>query len=410
MIQMNNTDYEHVRSMASESVRERIRYENAGLSDEIFMGLIEEAVMKESEGTDLSFRDRSMIVDTVFNIMRKELDILQPYSDDESVREIMVNGPDNIFAEKEGRMVRLPIRFESREHLQDLIRRIAARVHREINDINPIVDARLSDGSRVNAVYSNIAIDGPILTIRKFPKRTFRMADLIRSGTITEEAAEFLKAMVETGHNIFVSGGTSSGKTTFLNVLSDFIPSDERVIVIEDSAELQLEGIENLVRLETRNANSQGRGAVSIRQLIKTAMRMRPDRIIVGEVRGGEAIDMIQALNSGHDGCMSTGHANSAQGMMHRLETMILTAESFPLDAVRHQIVSALDLVVHLGRFHDMSRKVMEISEVIESQNGNVEMNQIFVYSDGALKRTGNRLKDSTRLMMRRKGGEAEFV
>lgn len=407
---LNNTDYEHVRSMASASVREKIRYENAGLSDELFMGLIEEAVMHESEGTDLSFREKSRIVDTVFNIMRKELDILQPYSDDDSVREIMVNGPDNVFAEKDGRMIRLPIRFESREHLQDLIRRIAAGVHREINDINPIVDARLSDGSRVNAVYSNIAIDGPILTIRKFPKRTFRMEDLIKSGTITEEAAEFLRAMVETGHNIFVSGGTSSGKTTFLNVLSDFIPSDERVIVIEDSAELQMEGIENLVRMETRNANSQGKGAVSIRELIRTAMRMRPDRIIVGEVRGGEAIDMIQALNSGHDGCMSTGHANSAQGMMHRLETMILTAESFPLDAVRHQIVSALDLIVHLGRFHDMSRRVLEISEVTESTQGNVEMNQIFVFSEGSLRRTGNRLKNSSRLRMMSKEVDTDFV
>ena len=233
-----------------------------------------------------------------------------------------------------------------------------------------------------------------------------KMEDLIRMNTITEEAADYLKGLVVTGHNIFVSGGTSSGKTTFLNVLSDYIPSNERVIVIEDSAELRITEIDNIVRLETRNANSQGKGAVGIRELIKTAMRMRPDRMIIGEVRGGEALDMLQALNSGHDGCMSTGHAGSAEGMMYRLETMVLTAESFPLDAVRRQIATALDIVVHLGRFSDMSRKVLEISEVEMRSDGSIGMNRLFEYREGSLERTGNKLKNRSKIMMRYKKNE----
>lgn len=391
-------------------VRNRIKGEKNGVSDETAVKIIEDVVLEKGETAGLDFREKSRLAELVFNVTRKELDILQPYADDRNVREIMVNGPDMIFAEKGGVMERLPMKFDSREHLEELVRRIAAGVHREINDMNPIVDARLTDGSRVNAVFGNVAVNGPVLTIRKFPGRTLRMKDLIRSGSITEEAAEYLRVLVRTGHNIFVSGGTSSGKTTFLNVLSDFIPEGERVIVIEDSAELQLEGIENLVRLETRNANSRGRGEISMRQLIKTAMRMRPDRIIVGEVRGGETIDMLQALNSGHDGCMSTGHSGSAEGMIYRLETMVLTAENFPLEAVRKQIATALDIVVHLGRFSDMSRKVLEISEVTTSEKGGIGMNRLFEFKDGSLKRTGNKLVNKDKIKMRWDGDKSWFI
>ncbi len=390
-------------------VREKMGSAGVDISDDTALRIIEDTVLDSKRNVKLGFREKKMLVETIYNSTRKELDILQPFADEEGVREIMVNGPSDIFSEKEGRIERLPVSFESREQLEDLIRRIAAKVHREINDINPIVDARLADGSRVNAVYSNIAINGPILTIRKFPKRMLKMEDMIKMGSITEEAADFLKVMVETGHNIFVSGGTSSGKTTFLNVLSDYIPREERVIVIEDSAELQIEEIRNIVRLETKNANSQGKGAVNIRQLIRAAMRMRPDRIIVGEVRGGEALDMLQALNSGHDGCMSTGHSNSAQGMIHRLETMVLTAENYPLDAIRQQIASALDIVVHLGRFSDMSRRVLEISEVCESENGGIIMNCLFRFGSEGLKKTGNRLKNTSRLVLRGRGEAFEF-
>lgn len=389
-----------------EEARMRMSREECYISNERAVEIIEETVMDIGGPMGLSFREKKSITEYLFNITRRELDILQPVADDTGIREIMVNGPKKIFVEKDGTMIKLPMEFESQEHLEELIRRIAAGVHREINDINPIVDARLADGSRVNAVYGNVAIEGPILTIRKFPEGKMKMEDLIRMNTITEEAAEYLKGLVVTGHNIFVSGGTSSGKTTFLNVLSDYIPSNERVIVIEDSAELRITEIDNIVRLETRNANSQGKGAVGIRELIKTAMRMRPDRMIIGEVRGGEALDMLQALNSGHDGCMSTGHAGSAEGMMYRLETMVLTAESFPLDAVRRQIATALDIVVHLGRFSDMSRKVLEISEVEMRSDGSIGMNRLFEYREGSLERTGNKLKNRSKIMMRYKKNE----
>lgn len=389
-----------------EEARMRMSREECYISNERAVEIIEETVMDIGGPMGLSFREKKSITEYLFNITRRELDILQPVADDTGIREIMVNGPKKIFVEKDGTIIKLPMEFESQEHLEELIRRIAAGVHREINDINPIVDARLADGSRVNAVYGNVAIEGPILTIRKFPEGKMKMEDLIRMNTITEEAAEYLKGLVVTGHNIFVSGGTSSGKTTFLNVLSDYIPSNERVIVIEDSAELRITEIDNIVRLETRNANSQGKGAVGIRELIKTAMRMRPDRMIIGEVRGGEALDMLQALNSGHDGCMSTGHAGSAEGMMYRLETMVLTAESFPLDAVRRQIATALDIVVHLGRFSDMSRKVLEISEVEMRSDGSIGMNRLFEYREGSLERTGNKLKNRSKIMMRYKKNE----
>lgn len=392
-------------SRITAEVRRRLHEQNEKeISDDQARRIIENTVMDLSLPDTTDFRQKKALTDAVFNVTRKELDILQPLAEDDEVNEIMVNGPDSIFIERSGRLEPVPLRFESREHLEELIRRIAAGVHREINDIQPIVDARLEDGSRVNAVYSNVAVNGPILTIRKFPKKTRSMEDLIRTGSLTTEAAEFLKTMVETGHNIFISGGTSSGKTTFLNTLSGYIPKSERVVVIEDSYELQMDGIGNLVRLETRNANSQGKGAVNIRQLIRTAMRMRPDRIIVGEVRGAEALDMLQALNSGHEGCMSTGHSNSAKAMMYRLETMVLTAENFPLDAIRQQIVSAIDLVVHLGRFPDLTRKVIEISEVTDGGGGTIKMNPLFLLGENGLARTGNSMENTDKLRLRKQG------
>lgn len=397
-------------SRITAEVRRRFQ-EHSGeeVADDLARRIIEKTVMDLSLPEETDFRQKKLLAEAVYNVTRKELDILQPLAEDDEINEIMVNGPDRVFVERSGRMEPVPIRFENREHLEELIRRIAAGVHREINDIQPIVDARLEDGSRVNAVYSNVAVNGPILTIRKFPKRTRSMEELIQMGSITREAAGFLKTLVETGHNIFISGGTSSGKTTFLNTLSEYIPGRERVVVIEDSCELQMDRIDNLVRLETRNANSQGKGAVSIRQLIRTAMRMRPDRIIVGEVRGAEALDMLQALNSGHEGCMSTGHSNSAQAMMYRLETMVLTAENFPLDAIRKQIVSAIDLVVHLGRFPDLSRKVIEISEVTAGEGGEIRMNPLFLLGEEGLERTENPLQRRDKLRLRKWGEEHDI-
>ena len=304
----------------------------------------------------------------------------------------MVNGAAAVFIEKKGQIYKTQARFQSRDHLEETIRRVAAGVNREINESHPIVDARLRDGSRVNAVYSNIALNGPILTIRKFPRSTITMQDLIKNGTITREAADFLFSMVKQRRNMFISGGTSSGKTTLLNVLTSAISPKERVVVIEDSAELQVTNLENVVRLEVKNANVQGKGEVNIRQLIRVALRMRPDRILVGEVRGAEALDMLQAMNSGHEGSLSTGHANSARGMLYRLETMILTAEAFPLEAVRGQIASAIDMMVHLGRFQDMTRRVLEISQVSGFKEGRICLNPIFVYDGKRLCRTGNPL------------------
>jgi pilus assembly protein CpaF len=298
------------------------------------------------------------------------------------------------------------------EDLEEVIRRIAAKVHREINELNPIVDARLEDGSRVNAVYKNVALNGPILTIRRFPSNRITMEDLLKMGTLTEEAAEFLQKLVISGYNIFISGGTSSGKTTFLNVLTEFIPKDERVIVIEDAAELQITDIDNIVRLECRNANVQGKGEVNVRQLIKASLRMRPNRIIVGEVRGEEVLDMIQAMNTGHDGSLSTGHGNSPEGMLSRIEAMFLQAADFPVDAIRSQIAEAIDIMIHLGRLSDKSRKVLEITEIEGYRNGKIVLNPLYKYKvnnsygdgsrmiSGSLASTGNQLKNTTKLEM----------
>lgn len=396
----------------TEGVRAVINSKQEQLSDAEVLALIEDYVLRDRRTENSNFRAKGELISGIFNTTRKDLDILQPYADDKDVSEIMVNGIENIFIERKGKIERLDVRFESSEDLEEIIRRIAAKVHREINEMNPIVDARLDDGSRVNAVYKNIALNGPILTIRRFPENRITMKDLLKIGTLTAEAAEFLEKMVAAGYNIFISGGTSSGKTTFLNVLSEYIPKDERVIVIEDAAELQITGIDNIVRLECKNANVQGKGEVNVRQLIKASLRMRPNRIIVGEVRGGEVLDMIQAMNTGHDGSLSTGHGNSPEGMLSRIEAMFLQAADFPIEAIRSQIAEAIDIIVHLGRLPDKSRKVLEITEIEGYHEGKIQINPLFKYifnnyeentdqsSEGMLKPTGNHLKNTLKLKM----------
>lgn len=396
----------------TEGVRAVINSKKEQLSDAEVLTLIEDYVLRDRRTETCSFRTKGELINGIFNTTRKDLDILQPYADDKEVSEIMVNGIDNIFIERKGKIEKLDLHFETKEDLEEIIRRIAAKVHREVNELNPIVDARLEDGSRVNAVYKNVALNGPILTIRRFPENRINMDDLLRMGTITEEASEFLKVLVRAGYNIFISGGTSSGKTTFLNVLSEYIPKDERVIVIEDAAELQITGIENLVRLECKNANVQGKGEVSVKQLIKASLRMRPNRIIVGEVRGSEVLDMIQAMNTGHDGSLSTGHGNSTEGMISRIEAMFLQAADFPIDAIRSQIAEAIDIIVHLGRLPDKSRKVLEISEIEGYEYGKIRINPLFKYIinradpmqenllSGRLTPTGNELKNIIKLEM----------
>jgi pilus assembly protein CpaF len=384
-----------------EEVRRVIsRQEN--LEDEEIFELIENFVLKDSRTVMVGFKEKSKLINQVYFSIRKDLSILHPYSVDNDVTEIMVNGKDNVFIERFGNLERVESAFISTEELEEVIRRIAAKVHREINELNPIVDARLPDGSRVNAVYKNIAMNGPILTIRKFPEKAITMDDLIRFGTITEEAADFLEKMIIAGENTFISGSTGSGKTTMLNVLSNYIPKDERVIVIEDSAELQIKAVENIVRLECRNANIQGKGLVDMQQLIKTSLRMRLNRIIVGEVRGKEVLDMVQAMNTGHDGSLSTGHGNSVEGMLKRLETMFLQAVNFPIDAIRSQLAEGIDIMVHLGRLPDRSRRVLEICEIKGYENNKFQINRLFKFDkEKGLFRTENSLENTDKLQIR---------
>lgn len=337
-------------------------------------------ILAELLGTEyLSVTDRRNIIQDIVNQMRR-LGPLQPLIDDKSVTEIMINGPDHVFIERRGRLYESGLKFESRKQLADIIQKIVSRVNRTVDTSNPICDARLEDGSRVNVVLNPIAIDGPVVTIRKFPEKVILFEDLIEWGAITAEAAEFLKACVHAKYNIFVSGGTGSGKTTFLNALSNFIPKDERIITIEDSAELQIKTVPNIVRMETRNANSEGKGEINIRDLIKSSLRMRPERIVVGEVRGAEALDMLQAMNTGHDGSLSTGHANSPTDMLARLETMVLTGADFPIDAVRQQIGAAIDIIVHLSRLSDKTRKTIDIVELCGYDHGEYDINPLFHY------------------------------
>lgn len=355
---------------------------SSSLNDEEINKLCIDVVSQNQKISYLNSKEKEKLARLVFCSLRCELEILQDIADDPDISEIMINGKDHIFYEKHGEIIRADMAFETTEQLESIIQRLAAKVGREMNDLNPIVDARLSDGSRVNAVHSNIAIGGPILTIRKFNQSRMTIDDLIMRNDITKEAADFLKKLVEARYNIFVSGGTSSGKTTFLNVLSDYIPSNERVIVIEDSAELQIRNHENLVRMESKSANAQGKGEVTIKDLIKSSLRMRPDRIIVGEVRGDEVVDMLAAMSTGHDGSLSTGHANSPAGMIGRLETLHIAASGFPMQAVRSQIAGAIEIFVHLTRFPGGHRKVTEISEIDSYENGEIKLNKIFLYEN----------------------------
>ena len=347
-------------------------------SDEEIAAMIEEIVLDYGKTRYIRPDDKYRLCREIFNSVRR-LDVLQEMIDDPTITEIMVNGNENIFFEKDGELHKSDLILESEEKLEDIIQQIVARVNRSINEANPIVDARLSDGSRVNAVLPPVAIDGAILTIRKFGDMPLDMEKLIAMGSITKEAAVFLKKLVTNGFNIIVSGGTGTGKTTFLNALSGYVPKDERVITIEDSAELKLLGVSNLVRLETRNANAEGCGEIGIKNLIKAALRMRPDRLIVGEVRdGGAALDMLIAMNTGHDGSLSTIHSNSAEDTIGRLETLVLTVSEIPLEAVRRQIASAVDIIIHLGRMRDRSRKVVEITEVGKNESGLPVLNPLF--------------------------------
>lgn len=353
--------------------------------EEIFDG-IDDVLVKHPERRQLSV-DELLKLRTEIFFSLKRFDVLQEYLDDEEVTEIMINGKDHIFVERHGHLYETGKCFESVEKLEDIIQQMVAGCNRSVNEASPIADARLPGGERVNIVLAPVALNGPIVTIRRFPKEPITMQRLISMGSVTDEAAAFLKQLVLAKYNIMISGGTGSGKTTFLNALSQFIPSDERIITIEDSAELQLLGADNLVRLETRTANSDNCKEITIRDLIRSALRMRPERVIVGEVRGEEALDMLQAMNTGHDGSLSTGHANSAKDMLKRLETMVLCAADFPLSAIRGQIAGGVDIIVHLGRVRDKSRKVLEISEVVGMESGEIVLSKLFEYDGVELKK-----------------------
>ena len=370
-----------------------------------------EALVSERLGVQYcSIEQRVSIVQQIYSSIRG-FGLLDTILTDDTITEVMINGPDHIFIEQKGHLFRLDKHFESERRLEDIIQRIVGLAGREVNQANPICDTRLSDGSRVNVVLPPIALCGPTLTIRKFSKTPMTIEKLIEYESITQDIADKLELLVKAKYNIFISGGTGSGKTTFLNALSNYIPKDERVITIEDSAELQIAGIDNLVSLETRNANVAGAGKITIRDLIKSSLRMRPERIIVGEVRGGEALDMLQAMNTGHDGSLSTGHANSTEDMLSRLETMVLQgAAGLPLDAIRQQIASAVDIIIHLSRLRDKSRKTVEITEVLGLEDGRIKLNPLYVFEEdenstlekvsGSLKRTNNRLVNDYKLKL----------
>ena len=352
------------------------------LSDAQLKELIGKHLLEKDKNYQFTLMQRKQIGKEIFDSLRK-LDVLQDLIDDDEVTEIMVNGPNDIFVEKQGRLFRTNLRFESREKLLHVINQIVSSCNRVVNESSPIVDARLKNGARVNVVLYPIALNGPILTIRRFPDNPITMDRLIELGAVSREAVDFLEKAVRAKYNILVSGGTGSGKTTFLNALSQYIPEDERIITIEDSAELQIRGIGNFIRMETRNNNLEGGRGITIRDLIKTSLRMRPTRIIVGEVRGEEASDMIgSAMNCGHDGSMSSAHANSAVDMLLRLENMILMSATLPVEAIRRQVASGLDLIVHLGRMRDKSRKVLEIVEIKGMEYGEIILNPLFRFQE----------------------------
>lgn len=390
----------YLKQKLKECVLERIDMA-VEFSDEEIFDIIDEEMLCLSKQSHIGLREKGILRKEIFNSIRR-LDILQELIEDSSITEIMINGPNHIFIEREGALYEWNKAFESREKLEDVIQQIVAASNRIVNEASPIVDARLKDGSRVNIVLYPIAIEGPIITIRKFSKEVMKMNQLLQIGTINQEAADFLKKMVQCRYNIFISGGTGAGKTTFLNVLANYIPQQERIITIEDSAELQISNIKNLVRMEVRNANMEGEHEVTIRDLVKTSLRLRPDRIIIGEVRDAVVIDLLSAYNTGHDGSLSTGHANSSVDMLNRLETLVLMGMTIPLLAVRKQIASAIDLIIHLGRLRDRSRRVLEIVEVLDCIDGEIEINPLFIFQEvgedengmiiGELMPTGNKL------------------
>lgn len=373
-----------------EQLRERV-LERMDFSRELEEAELEALIARELAGCkqarELSIQERILVEQRVFNSLRK-LDILQELIEDEAVTEILVNGPSHIFYEKAGMFYEYPYRFASEEKLQDVIQQIVGRHNRVVNLSTPIVDTRLENGSRVNVVLAPVAIDGSAISIRKFLKQPLDMGALVEKGSLTQEVADFLKMLVISRYNLFISGGTSSGKTTFLNALSAFIPEEERIITIEDSAELKLQNIKNIVRLETRNANMEGVKPISARELIHTALRMRPDRIIVGECRGEETLDMLQAMNTGHDGSLSTGHANSTKDMLSRLETMVLMGMNLPLTAIRQQIASGIDILIHLERGPDKIRRVVEIAEIDGIRQGEIALNILYRHA-GTLVKAG---------------------
>lgn len=379
------------------------------ISDDKVKEIVDEVILEYGNEKGLSVREKYRLQKEIYDSIRG-LDILEELLEDKNITEIMINGPDNIFIEKDGRIEKYNNRFSSKEKLVDIIQQIVSGVNRRVNESSPIVDSRLSDGSRVNVVLNPVAINGSVVTIRKFPEYSITMKKLIEIGSISLNVADFLKLLVNAKYNIFISGGTGSGKTTFLNVLSNYIPGDERIITIEDSAELQIQSVDNLVRLEVRQANDEGENGIDIRDLIKSSLRMRPDRIIVGEVRGAEALDMLQAMNTGHDGSLSTGHGNSPKDMLNRLETMVLMGVDMPLKAIKSQIASGIDIIVHLGRLRDRTRKVLEIVEITGFNGEEILTNTIYRFEEdniegtnkgivkGKLKWTGNTLINQKKL------------
>jgi len=371
--------YEDIRGRVRESILERIDYSRETMDGQI-LEMIDEEIVRAGREYTFGLEERKRMRQELFHSIRR-LDVLQELLEDTGITEIMINGPDRIFIEEKGAIRPYEKTFSSPDRLYDVIRRIVSDCNRTVNEASPVVDARLPGGERVNVVLPPVALNGPIVTIRRFPEQPIRMKDLIAFGSLSPEAAGFLACLVRAGYNIFVSGGTGSGKTTFLNALSEFIPSDERVITIEDNAELQIGHIDNLVSLEARNANVEGENEVTIRHLIRASLRMRPDRIIVGEVRGAEALDMLQAMNTGHDGSLSTGHANSAGDALSRLETMVLMSSlDLPVSAIRSQIASAIDIIVHLGRLRDRSRRLLEIREVEGIRDGRILLRSLYEF------------------------------
>jgi pilus assembly protein CpaF len=405
---MKVTNYDLIKKIVEKTTDYCINGNQTLKNDEIREYIL--ACVEEEETIGyLSIKKKSHLVETIYNSING-LGPLQPLIDDDSITEIMINSEKEIFVEKNGQISKIDFQFESAESLRDLIQMIVSKVNRRVNESKPMVDARLTDGSRVSILLPPIALKGPTMTIRKFPKDAMTMEKLIKYKSLDIETAEVLRKLVESKFNIFISGGTSSGKTSFLNALSNFIPKKERVITIEDSAELQLVTIENLVKLETREGNTEGKGEITMRDLIKSSLRMRPDRIIIGEVRGGEALEMLQAMNTGHDGSISTGHGNSIKDMLSRLETMVLTGTEMPMQAIKQQIASAIDIVIHLGRLRDQSRRVLAISEIIGLKSNEYITNPLFTFVEdqestkdsliGTLVPSGNSIKNTDKLKL----------